>query len=329
MKLRIILPLFTFLLFCIGVITLVNSCMHESIGISTLDSVYFDKQIFPIIQNNCTASGCHNESSEEFPLTSYDEILKQLNPGSSINSKLYKAITASYSNPMPPDKPLTVMQRSLIKIWIDQGAKNNKAPTSDTSQTDTTKVVEKYKACFSRDILPVLTSNCATSNCHNVSSARDGIVLSDYSNTMKIVNAGNTQESELYQIIIRTDNERMPPPPRSALSKANIDSIAAWITYGALNETCPEICDSSNYSFAAAINPIITNNCISCHNENYKSGDISLSNYTNIATIAQNGKLVGTINKSSGYPLMPPSNKMNNCNIVKIQKWVKSGYPNN
>ena len=422
MKFRIILPFFTILLFCIGVITLINSCMHESIGISVLDSVYFDKQIFPIIQNNCTASGCHDGSDEAFPLTSYEDIIKQVNPGNSNNSDLYRVITASYFNPMPPDKPLTATQRSLIKVWIDQGAKNNKAPADTSSSSidsvfynptiatiinnnctngchdginnfslksykevlkhvtagkssqshlyevlasqmppgsplssdkqalikkwidqgarykkdslsppnDTSiVVVEKNKACFSRDIMPILTSNCATSGCHDYNTSMGDIDLSSYTGTMQIVTAGNAQASQLYSIITRTDNERMPPSPRSALSKVNIDSIVAWISYGALNQTCQDICDTTKYTFAAVVNPIISNNCSSCHNDNYKSGGISLSNYTNIAAIAQNGKLVGTIGKSSGYPLMPPGNKISDCNIVKIQKWVKSGYPNN
>jgi uncharacterized membrane protein len=405
--------------------------MHESIGISALDSVYFDKQIFPIIQNNCTASDCHNGRGEAFPLTSYAEIVKHVSPGNSNSSELYKVITASYINPMPPDKPLTATQRSLIKVWIDQGAKNNIAPATDTSDTstntndsifynptiaaiinnnctasgchngtsvfslkgytdvmkyvtagnfsqcqlytvlasrmppgsplsavnqqlikkwieqgakykndstsapvdttsnDTTIVIEKYKACFSKDILPILTANCATSGCHDASSAREGIILSNYSGTMQIVSAGNVQGSLLYNIISRTDEDRMPPLPRSALSKTNIDSIAAWISYGALNQTCQDNCDTTKFTFATIVNPIISNNCSSCHNDNYKSGSISLSNYTNIAAIAQNGKLVGTITHSSGYPLMPQGNKMNDCNIIKIQKWVKSGYPNN
>jgi hypothetical protein len=38
---------------------------------------------------------------------------------------------------------------------------------------------------FEKDVLPILTSNCAYSGCHNAASAKDGIVLDNYANVIR------------------------------------------------------------------------------------------------------------------------------------------------
>lgn len=93
----------------------------------------------------------------------------------------------------------------------------------------------------------VFNTTCATANCHASGSAQAGLVLSQgqaYSNLVEVqstlypnlkrVDAGNSGESLLIQILRGTRTPRMPFNG-SPLSSAVIDSIAKWIDDGALN----------------------------------------------------------------------------------------------
>jgi hypothetical protein len=55
-----------------------------------------------------------------------------------------------------------------------------------------------------------------------------------------------------------------------------------------------------------------------------------MGTYANDKTIAQNGKLYGSINHSAGYSPMPRGmSKLTNCQVANIKKWIDAGVPNN
>jgi hypothetical protein len=55
-----------------------------------------------------------------------------------------------------------------------------------------------------------------------------------------------------------------------------------------------------------------------------------LDTYARVKTVADNGKLMGVITHANGFPQMPKGgNKLSDCNIAKIKKWVDAGAPNN
>ena len=108
--------------------------------------VSFQKDISPILQTSCIS--CHNGTGEgvaksEFSAKDYDSIMKgtKLGPvivaGSSESSTLYRLIAhkADQAVQMPPHhgqslaegrmNPLSKEKIELIKLWIDQGARNN------------------------------------------------------------------------------------------------------------------------------------------------------------------------------------------------------------
>ncbi|NVO11057.1 MAG: hypothetical protein HXX16_13935 [Bacteroidales bacterium] len=103
-----------------------NSCKHDPMGISQLDTVCFQTQILPILQTSCGIAGCHDAGGEggEFTTDSYQTIMPIVKPGSAAKSKIYQVITAVNGNMMPPKRPLTKDQRTLILVWIEQGANN-------------------------------------------------------------------------------------------------------------------------------------------------------------------------------------------------------------
>lgn len=192
---------------------------------------------------------------------------------------------------------------------------------------------DSTKIYFQQQVLPVLLSNCAMSGCHDNASHQDGVILTSYENviTTAEVRPGRPDNSELYEVLIETDpDDRMPRPPRSPLTNAQIATIRKWIEQGALNLSCQNSCDTTNFSFAAIIKPIITNNCQGCHSGAAASGGIDLTTYNSIKVKVTDGRLWGAISHYTGYSPMPKNAaKLSDCDLTKIRKWIEAGSPNN
>jgi len=92
-------------------------------------------------------------------------------------------------------------------------------------------------------------------------------------------------------------------------------------------------CDLSNVTFTTTVTPILQASCFSCHsnsNASSSGGGIKIQNYADVATLAKNGKLMGTITHASGYQAMPQGGgKLTNCEISKLQTWLNNGTLNN
>lgn len=187
---------------------------------------------------------------------------------------------------------------------------------------------------FQKEILPLLVSSCGVSGCHDPVSARDGVVLTNYASVISTgkVRAGNPNDSDLYESIIETNSsKRMPPPPRQALSAAQIGKIEKWILQGAKNNNCADAsCDTVTVSFANHILPNIQTNCLGCHSANQPGGGIALTNHAQIAQSASAGRLMGSIRHVAGFSPMPKNGtKLSNCQITQFKKWIENGTPNN
>ncbi len=328
------------ILFVIFSLLFHSSCTHEPVDFSQLDTVCFNSQIMPLIQNSCGITGCHDGVSAEegFNATSYETILQVVTPGNPKGSKLYHVITDIWSeNFMPPDYPLSIVDRNLIQVWIAQGAlktvcdidttKGNPSPDPDT-------------ICFVQDILPVFISSCATSSCHDAITHSDGYNLSDYisimSNQEGIV-PYSPGSSKIYEVVTENESDdRMPPPPRAALTTGQIEKLRTWILDGAPYSDCPQnICDTlSDISFNNQVFPIIENNCLSCHNSTTANGGVLLNSYQNVKATAEterNGTslLVGAIRYLNGFSAMPPGNQLNKCSVRTIELWIEQGFQDN
>ena len=183
---------------------------------------------------------------------------------------------------------------------------------------------------FKRDVLPIISSNCAFSGCHDAITAADDIVLDTYENIMKEVEPYDPNESELYESITETDNDDiMPPPPYSELSNNQIMLIKDWINQGALNIECGG-CDTTTVTFANTVYPIVQNQCMTCHNDNRQDGGVNLANYNLIKQSVENGGFMGSILHDPNYAAMPPSGiQLDQCFIDQIQIWINDGMPNN
>lgn len=184
---------------------------------------------------------------------------------------------------------------------------------------------------FNRDVLPLLISKC--SMCHNPSNPSDGIVLTSYESVMNsdVVEPGELEGSDLWERVTESDPSKvMPRPPAQPLSAAELDIIERWIQQGALNVTCGENCDTSSVTYSGVIRTLIQTKCQGCHTGSGAGGGWDLSTYQGVATVALNGKLMGSVQHLAGFSAMPKGGaKLPDCDIAKFRIWVSAGYPNN
>jgi hypothetical protein len=198
-------------------------------------------------------------------------------------------------------------------------------PPSDTLVSENCSVDTVY---FGNEIFPLITSTCAKAGCHDAISHEEGVNLTTYDNIMKYVKPGNPGDSKIYEVITKSGEEKMPPPPNTAWTTLQINRLKTWIEQGAKNNVCNS-CDSTNYKYSTAIRPLIQTSCLGCHSGTSPGGGIDLSTYTGVKTIGLNGKFYGTITWSPGFSAMPKGIKLTDCKIGQVKKWIDAGCPNN
>lgn len=190
-------------------------------------------------------------------------------------------------------------------------------------------IENRQEVCFQQEVLPIFQSSCTQSGCHNSASRESGYDFSNYEGILKGVEPGNYKKSEVYKIIT-TSFGIMPPSPYERLSDEKITTIALWIQQGAKNNSCQvAACDTTNVTLSGTVMPIFDNYCNGCHSGSVPQGNIDLSKYTGIKPTVDNGSLLGSVKHASGYVAMPEGgNKLSDCNIAKIEKWIALGAKN-
>jgi len=313
----------------------ISSCTHIA-DIANIPEVCFDRDVLPIFTNNCALSRCHTGGrGSRVAFDNYNDIINTVVPYNPDASQSYKAIIAKWGNKMPPSQPLSQENRTIIRVWIEQGAAQTVC--TDTTGTGVTRggvsnSLTSYvaRACFTRDILPVLVSSCASTGCHDAASHKSGYNFTSYTSTMTAVSAGKPASSRLYQSVTTTSGEnKMPPSNKPQLTSAVIDSIGKWIGYGALNETCGEVCDTINpVTFSGTIWPIMQASCTGCHSGASPGGGIVLATYADVQVIAANGSLINSL-LGNGVSKMPKGGSFSTCRIRQFEIWVNNGSLNN
>jgi cytochrome c553 len=180
------------------------------------------------------------------------------------------------------------------------------------------------------DIMPLIASNCTMSGCHDAITHADGVNLTTYDKIVRYVSPGNASGSKLYKEVIRTDGDRMPPPPMPAFTTAQKTLLQKWINQGAKNNSCSGRCDTATFTYSGAIKPLMDAKCTGCHNPGNLGGNIDVSTYAALKVIALNGKLYGSVAHQSGFSAMPKNAaKLSDCEITQVQKWITAGSQNN
>lgn len=214
----------------------VQSCQHHPVVIpidnggltdsSTCDpdSVYFNRDIMPIIQTNCAVSGCHGGGSAEdgVDLTSYASIIstadvEPFNPGGSELFEVLNETDPDKIMPQPPYGPLTAEQIALIEKWINQGAQNNSCFDCDESIFT-----------FSGAISKIIADNCV--GCHSYPDPQGGVSLESYSQIEASALSG-----ALFGVINHEDGYVPMPYGLPKLSDCQINQVRQWIDDGAMD----------------------------------------------------------------------------------------------
>lgn len=121
-------------------ITIFSSGCKDTLNQSEIDSVIipdknvsYSQHIQPVMLLKCAFSGCHDDQSRAaaLSLTSYLSTTQDLNmvfPGEPQNSRLMWSLEGfGGTSQMPPlgFLPLNKNQIDGVRIWIQEGAKNN------------------------------------------------------------------------------------------------------------------------------------------------------------------------------------------------------------
>jgi len=204
--------------------------------------------------------------------------------------------------------------------------------TTTTTRTDTTQDIVDTSVCFQRDVLPIFTGYCAISGCHDAATAKKGYNLSGYSTIiLKGLAKGSAAGSKLYTECV---SGKMPKSPTPLLDSTQLSLMSRWINMGAPDDTgCLVNCDTTKFTFAAAIVPILSNNCYSCHataSASGTGGGIILDTYSGVLAQAQNGNLISDLQHNPGSHNMPLGGaQLSECKITQVSKWIAAGAQNN
>lgn len=206
--------------------------------------------------------------------------------------------------------------------------------TTDTNPNPNLHPCSPDSVYFTQQVLPILTSNCAMSGCHDAASHEEGVVLDNYTNVRNTgkIKLTNPADSKIYKVLNDTDpNDRMPPAPAAPLTADQKALILKWIQQGALNLTCDADCDTTNVTFSGSVMPIVDLKCRGCHSGASPQGGIALTNHAQVKATVSNGKLWGSITHASGFKPMPypvGGAKLPDCDIRKVKIWLDKGAPN-
>jgi hypothetical protein len=319
----------------------IPSGTHDPVGIELLDSVCFDTQVMPILEGACAK--CHSGSHEGFSMSKYADVMNYVTPGNPRKSKLYQVITnVGIGNIMPPDLPLTQENRTIIEVWIAQGAHNKICKIDTTSGGGGGGGGGNTKACsdsiyFAQKILPLITNKCAW--CHNGTSqgGEDNLfALNSYETIRPYVDPSNPSSSSLYRVLSSSGENLMPPPPNPVLDNSDQAMFLKWITEGAVNNSCSGgTCDTTGtITYTAQIVPILQHNCTGCHTPPYNQGGVDLTGYAQVKTLAETLRpnspggtpvLIGVVKRMAGFKSMPTSYKLDECSIRTMELWIAQG----
>jgi hypothetical protein len=126
-----------FLAFITVLVFLIVQCRHEPENGQITgnpchpDTVYFQRDILPLLNSSCAKAGCHDAASamDGVILDNYASVMAtaDVRPGNPNGSDLYEVLVEDRPEkrmPPPPLDPLSSEQIAMIRKWILQGAKD-------------------------------------------------------------------------------------------------------------------------------------------------------------------------------------------------------------
>ena len=258
----------------------------------------------------------------------------------------------------PKFRPGSFFAHKPIKLGQDPGAVQEVAEKASLPGPD-------EPVDFDRHILPILVERCQS--CHNAPYDKNGrtihpkagLRLDSYEWVMKgnldgtVVEAGNPDESYLYEVLTLDEEDDMFMPPKGGpLTTEQIEVFKRWIQDGAKPSGGGQAAaDPSNgISFHDHVFPLLEERCLDCHAAPYvKNGrtihpkaGLRLDTYESIikgnldGTIVEKGNpdestLIAVIMLEPDDPeIMPPKgDPLSSSEIDMLKQWIKEGAKEN
>jgi len=184
-------------------------------------------------------------------------------------------------------------------------------PPIDTVFCDSSNVT------YSGIVFPILETYCIS--CHSGPTPDAGLDFNNYGDVAYV-----SENGSLVGSVKHLPDFSPMPKGGPKISACEIALIEKWIndtTFVTPPDTTE--CDSSNVTYPGTVYPIIMSNCISCHGPPTPEAGIDLTDFEDVAFIAQNGALMGSIRNEANYTAMPDNAPpLTDCEIELIQKWI-------
>lgn len=96
-------------------------------------------------------------------------------------------------------------------------------------------VLPEQKVSFASQVQPIFFASCQHSGCHGTVNPEFPLITYDDIVHGDLVVPSKPHESEIYEVITATDDDKMPRSPYPALTDRQIRTIFVWIAQGAEN----------------------------------------------------------------------------------------------
>ena len=184
------------------------------------DTIYYSRDIQPILNANCAYSGCHGQGSSQngVNLSDYNSVITtgDVRAGNLDGSDLYEVITETDPDkvmPPPPNTRLSAAEVAKIRTWILQGAKNLDCDDCDTANLR-----------YTTNIKAIFEQNCVS--CHGATNPTAGLSLTSYTQVKDALLNTN--------LLQRIKGSSVAPvmPPNRPMIDCNVRSIEKWFNEG-------------------------------------------------------------------------------------------------
>ncbi|MGB0177052.1 MAG: hypothetical protein ACPF9D_07795 [Owenweeksia sp.] len=183
------------------------------------DTVYYSRDIQPILNANCAYSGCHDAatSTDGVNLSTYASVTStaDVRPFDPDGSDIYEVLVETDVDKRMPFgmPPLPNDQIALIRKWIQQGALNLDCDACDTTNLS-----------YNNGIKVIFDQNCVS--CHGSSNPQAGRSLTTYQEVQDAILNTN--------LLQRINAEPGAPvmPQGGKMPQCNIDKIEIWVNNG-------------------------------------------------------------------------------------------------
>ena len=204
------------------------------------------------------------------------------------------------------------------------------------------------EAYFTQFVRPIIESTCT--HCHGKDEQKGKLRLDTLEAALKggedgpAIVVGKPEESPLYTstVLAPSHDDIMPPSKEPPMVKEQTARLKAWIAAGAKWPAGVVLAQEPRMQFARDIQPLLEQNCVSCHKTDKKEGGLDMTTLAlNLKGGDTSASLVLYDTKESlltartqlpedDDDLMPPKKKggpLRKDEIEKLNLWVKQGAP--